>query len=177
VKGCLYDVLLPEGPDGRLRPNQLLALCLPFPLLDRPRRLSVLRRVESALLTPVGLRTLAPDEPGYQPHYRGGPAERDAAYHQGLVWPWLLGPFVDAYLAVHSSTAETRHHCRTLLRGLEAHLMEQACLGSVSECFEAEAPFRPVGAPAQAWSVAELLRLRASVLAEPAEETRPEAPR
>jgi len=164
--GFLYDVLLPEGPDSRLRPNQLLALSLPFPLLDEARRLSVLLRVEAALLTPVGLRTLAPTEVGYQPYYRGGPAQRDAAYHQGLVWPWLLGPFVDAYLAVHGKTEATRSHCRALLAGLEGHLLSQGCLGSVSECFEAEAPFRPVGAPAQAWSVAELLRLRSRVLLE-----------
>jgi len=168
--GCLYDVLLPEGPDSRLRPNQLLALSLPFPLLDEARRLSVLRRVEAELLTPVGLRTLAPSEPGYQPDYRGGPSQRDAAYHQGLVWPWLLGPFVDAYLVVHGHTAAARSHCRALLAGLEARLFSQGCLGSVSECFEAEAPFRPVGAPAQAWSVAELLRLRAHLLAGPAGE-------
>jgi predicted glycogen debranching enzyme len=168
AKECLYDVILPEGPDGRLRPNQLLALSLPFPLLDEEQRQSVLRRVESELLTPVGLRTLARGEPGYEPHYRGGPAQRDAAYHQGLVWPWLLGPFVDAYLAVRGNRRETRNNCVALLRGLEAHLVGQGCLGTVSECFEAELPFRPVGAPAQAWSVGELLRLQAQVLLEPA---------
>jgi len=160
-KDCLYDVLLPEGPDGRVRPNQLLALSLPFPLLGEARRMAVLSKVESELLTPVGLRTLARGEPGYQPSYRGGPAQRDAAYHQGLVWPWLLGPFVDSYLSLYGSTPETRSHCGNLLRGLEARLFDNGCLGSVSECFEAEPPFRPVAAPAQAWSVAELLRARA----------------
>jgi predicted glycogen debranching enzyme len=160
-KDCLYDVLLPEGPDGRVRPNQLLALSLPFPLLGEARRMAVLTKVESELLTPVGLRTLARGEPGYQPSYRGGPAQRDAAYHQGLVWPWLLGPFVDSYLSLYGSTPETRSHCGNLLRGLEARLFDTGCLGSVSECFEAEPPFRPVAAPAQAWSVAELLRARA----------------
>ena len=159
AKACLFDVLLPSGPVGLVRPNQLLALSLPFPLLQEQQRLSVLRRVESELLTPVGLRTLAPGETGYQPHYRGGPAQRDAAYHQGLVWPWLLGPFVDSYLAVHGDTPLARRHCRGLLRELEARLAQQGCLGSMSECFESEAPFRPVGAPAQAWSVAELLRV------------------
>jgi len=166
-KGCLHDVILPEGPDGRVRPNQILALSLAFPLLAEMRRLAVLRKVEAELLTPVGLRTLARGEPGYQPHYGGGPAERDAAYHQGLVWPWLIGPFVDAYLAVHGNSAETRKHCRGLLSGLERHLVEEGCLGSISECFEAEEPFRPVCAPAQAWSVAEVLRLRVLVLREP----------
>jgi predicted glycogen debranching enzyme len=160
---CLFDVLLPEGPDARIRPNQLLALSLPFPLLEPRRRLSVLRRVERELLTPVGLRTLAPGEPGYQPRYQGGPAQRDAAYHQGLVWPWLLGPFIDAYLGVHGETQEARIHCRMLLRGLEDRL-ESGCLGFVSECFEAEPPFRAVGAPAQAWSVSELLRVRKRLL-------------
>jgi predicted glycogen debranching enzyme len=160
LKGCLYDVLLPEGPDGRVRPNQLLALSLAFPLLDGARRLAVLQKVESELLTPVGLRTLAPGEPGYQPLYRGPPAQRDAAYHQGLVWPWLLGPYVDAYLLVHGDSPPTRSHCGLLLRGLETRLFDTGCLGSVSECFEAEAPFLPVGAPAQAWSVAELVRTR-----------------
>ncbi len=163
ARGCLYDVLLPEGPDGRIRPNQVLALSLAFPLLSEQRRLLVLQRVEAELLTPVGLRTLARGEPGYQPYYRGGPAQRDAAYHQGLVWPWLLGPFIDAYRRLHGETQASRDHCRLLLRELEAHL-DSGCLGSIAECFEAEAPFRPVGAPAQAWSVAELLRVRARLL-------------
>jgi predicted glycogen debranching enzyme len=160
AKGCLYDVILPEGPDGRIRPNQVLALSLAFPLGSEARRQSVLKTVESRLLTPVGLRTLAPGEPGYRPQYRGGPAERDAAYHQGLVWPWLLGPFIDATLSLQGDTPQTRSRCRALLHGLEAHLLEEGCLGSISECFEAEAPFRPVAAPAQAWSVAEVLRVR-----------------
>ncbi len=160
AKQCLFDVLLPGGQDDRVRPNQLLALSLSFPLLQPPQRLAVLRRVESELLTPVGLRTLAPGEAGYQKHYGGGPAQRDAAYHQGLVWPWLLGPFVDSYLAVHGDSPKARQHCRGLLSGLEAHLLEEGCLGSVSECFQPEPPFRPVGAPAQAWSVAELVRVQ-----------------
>ncbi|MGO9066483.1 MAG: amylo-alpha-1,6-glucosidase [Myxococcaceae bacterium] len=168
AKECLFDVLLPSGPDDRVRPNQLLALSLPFPLLQPEQRRAVLRQVESQLLTPVGVRTLARGEPGYQPHYAGGPAQRDAAYHQGLVWPWLLGPFVDGYLAVHGDTPHTRQHCRGLLQGLELLLLEQGCLGSVSECFEPEAPFRPVGAPAQAWSVAELLRVQVRVQPEQA---------
>ena len=158
AKDCLYDVLLPEGPDGRVRPNQLLALSLPFPLLQPGQRRAVLHRVEADLLTPVGLRTLAQGEAGYQPRYGGGPSQRDAAYHQGLVWPWLLGPYVDGYLAVHGDTAATRSHCLHLLHGLQARLQQEGCLGSVSECFEPEPPFRPVGAPAQAWSVGELLR-------------------
>jgi predicted glycogen debranching enzyme len=157
ARGCCFDVLLPEGPDARLRPNQLLAIGLPFPLLDVPRRALVLQSVEVALLTPVGLRTLAPGDPGYRATYRGGPAERDAAYHQGLVWPWLVGPYVDALLAVHGDSAETRSRARSVI-GTLVRTLETGCLDQLSECFEPEPPFRPVGAPAQAWSVAEVLR-------------------
>ena len=155
---CCFDVLLPDGPDARLRPNQLLAIGLPFPLLDAPRRAMVLETVEAALVTPVGLRTLAPGDPGYRPSYRGGPAERDAAYHQGLVWPWLVGPYVDALLAIRGDSAETRMRARSAIAALVG-TMGAGCLGQLSECFEPEPPFRPVGAPAQAWSVAEALRI------------------
>src|SRR5215468_9259170 len=158
ARRCCHDVILPEGPDSRLRPNQLLALGLPFPLLDGPRRAMVLEAVESALVTPVGLRTLARGDPGYRPSYRGGPAERDAAYHQGLVWPWLVGPYLDALFAVRGDAIETRTRARA---GFESLLQwrETGCLGQISECFEPEPPFRPVGAPAQAWSGAEVLRV------------------
>ncbi len=155
---CLYDVLTPIGPDARLRPNQLLAVSLPFQLLAPARRVAVVRAVEAALLTPVGLRTLARGDPGYVPHYRGGVAERDGAYHQGAVWPWLLGPFIRAYLRVFGNNSVNVAYCRALLRGLEKHL-EEGCLGTISEIFEPEPPHRAVGAPAQAWSVAELLQV------------------
>jgi predicted glycogen debranching enzyme len=155
---CLYDVITPTGPDARLRPNQIFAVSLPFQLLAPARSVAVVRAVEAALLTPVGLRTLAPSEPGYLPRYRGGVAERDGAYHQGAVWPWLLGPFIRAYLRAFGNSAPNVAHCRGLLRGLEEHLSD-ACLGTISEIFEAEPPHRPVGAPAQAWSIAELLYL------------------
>ncbi len=162
---CLYDVVTPAGRDSKLRPNQIFAVSLPFQLLAAPQQRSVVRAVEAELLTPVGLRTLGPKEPGYIPHYRGGPVERDSAYHQGVVWPWLLGPFVRAYLRAFGNSAQNVAYCRGLLRGLEQHL-DQACVGTVSEIFEAEPPFRPVGAPAQAWSVAELLRLLTADLAQ-----------
>jgi predicted glycogen debranching enzyme len=160
ARRCCFDVVLPDGPDGRLRPNQLFALGLPFPLLDEARRAQVLAAVEGALLTPVGLRTLAPGEPGYRSAYRGGPAERDAAYHQGLVWPWLVGPYVDALFAVRGDSASTRARARASVAELLAR-MDGGCLGQVAECFEPEAPFRGVGAPAQAWSVSEVLRVAA----------------
>ena len=158
ARRCCFDVILPEGPDARLRPNQLLAVGLPYPLLDGRRRAMVLETVEAALVTPVGLRTLARGDPGYRASYRGGPAERDAAYHQGLVWPWLLGPYVDALFAVRGDSAETRTRARATVASLVGR-METGCLGQLPECFEPEPPFRPVGAPAQAWSVAEVLRV------------------
>jgi predicted glycogen debranching enzyme len=158
ARRCCFDVVLPEGPDPRLRPNQLLALGLPFPLLDARRRAMVLDAVEAALVTPVGLRTLARGDPGYRPSYRGAPPERDAAYHQGLVWPWLVGPYVDALFAVRGDSQETRARARSAIDSLLTR-MEAGCLGQLPECFEPEPPFRPVGAPAQAWSVAEVLRV------------------
>ena len=158
ARRCCFDVILPEGPDSRLRPNQLLALGLPFPLLDARRRAMVLDAVEAALVTPVGLRTLARGDSGYRPSYRGGPSERDAAYHQGLVWPWLVGPYVDALFAVRGDSQETRARARTAIEAL-LNRMEGGCLGQLPECFEPEPPFRPVGAPGQAWSVAEVLRI------------------
>ncbi len=171
-RGCLYDVITPKGPDPSLRPNQLFAVSLPFPLLTATQCRSVVRVVEAKLLTPVGLRTLAPGEPGYRPHYRGGPVERDGAYHQGVVWPWLLGPFIRAYLRAFGRTPETLAYCRGLVRGLEEHL-SQACMGTISEIFEAEPPFRPVGAPAQAWSVAELFQVLTAELSESDETLKP----
>ena len=157
-RNCLHDVITPSGPDPRLRPNQIFVVSLPFQLLAPPQRAAVVRAVQAELLTPMGLRTLARGEPGYIPHYRGGVVERDSAYHQGAVWPWLLGPYIRAYLRAFGNSAENVAHCRTLLRRLEQHLNE-ACLGTVSEIFEAEPPYRPAGAPAQAWSVAELLHV------------------
>src|SRR5437868_1009688 len=110
--------------------------------------------------------SLAPSDPQYRGRYRGGPAERDGAYHQGTVWPWLLGPFVRAYLVAHGRSPQTLARGRELLKPLELHLGD-ALLGSVSEVFDAEPPHRPGGCPAQAWSVAELIRVLAVDLAEP----------
>jgi len=165
-RGALFDVVGPDGvADPRIRPNQIFAVALPFPLLSTERQKSVVRVVEQELLTPFGLRTLSRDDAAYIAHYGGGPAERDGAYHQGTVWPWLLGPFIRGYLTAYGRTAETVARCRELLRPLESHLSD-ALLGSISEVFDAEPPYRPGGCPAQAWSVAELLRLVAVDLAE-----------
>ncbi len=156
--GCLYDVLTAEGPDARMRPNQIFAVSLPYSALTIDRSQRVVRAVERDLLTPLGLRTLARGDAEYRGRYEGDPTSRDSAYHQGTVWPWLLGPFITAFLHAFGRTPENRAHARSLLAGLEAHL-DDACLGQVSEVFDADPPYRPGGAPAQAWSVAELLRV------------------
>jgi predicted glycogen debranching enzyme len=163
--GYLFDVVDGDDRDASLRPNQLLALSLPFPLVEGERAESILKTVEAKLLTPRGLRTLPPDDPRYCPRYAGGPAERDGAYHQGTVWPWLLGPYVDALLRVRGDGG--RALARAVLEAIAPHLAE-AGIGSVSEVFDADAPHVPGGCYAQAWSVAELLRVALAV-----ERTRP----
>lgn len=151
----LYDVIDGEGPDSaRMRPNQLFAISLTHPVLATPRWPAVLGHVQEHLLTPMGLRSLGPAEPEYKPRYDGDLRSRDAAYHQGTVWAWLIGPFIDAYLRVYP---EERDKARNLLLGFREHLSE-ACVGSISEIFDAEKPFQPRGCIAQAWSVAEVLR-------------------
>lgn len=153
--GYLYDVVDGEqGNDPACRPNQVLAMALDHPVLDRGRWQPVLDVVRDRLLTPVGLRSLAPGSADYKPQYYGDLRARDAAYHQGTVWAWLIGPFVDAWLRVYP---EDRTGARRFLEGFVPHLGE-ACVGSISEIFDAEAPFTPRGCIAQAWSVAEVLR-------------------
>lgn len=153
--GYLLDVVDGEhGDDTALRPNQLLAISLDHPVLEPARWEQVVTRVADDLLTPYGLRTLNPQHPDYQPLYDGDLRARDAAYHQGTVWTWLLGPFVDAWLRVYP---ERQDQSLLLLASLEEHLGE-ACLGTISEIFDAETPFYPRGCAAQAWSVAETLR-------------------
>jgi predicted glycogen debranching enzyme len=153
--GHLYDVVDGEGGDDpALRPNQIFAVSLPHPVLERRRWEPVVSSVREQLLTPAGLRSLSPGHPDYKPTYHGDLRTRDAAYHQGTVWSWLIGPFVDAWLAVHP---EDRAGARAIVDGLVGHL-GAACIGSVSEVFDAEPPFTPRGCIAQAWGVAELLR-------------------
>jgi predicted glycogen debranching enzyme len=154
--GYLYDVV--DGPDARadasLRPNQLFALSLGTPVVDRARWRPILAAVERALLTPVGLRSLAPGSPGYQPTYHGDLRTRDAAYHQGTVWSWLIGPYVDAVLR---AAPDARAAARASLRGLADHAVK-GCIGQMAEIFDAEPPFEPRGCIAQAWGTAEWLR-------------------
>ncbi|HEY3398113.1 MAG TPA: amylo-alpha-1,6-glucosidase [Armatimonadota bacterium] len=156
-RGYLYDCLGPAGPDPALRPNQLLALSLPDPLLSREQGAQILAAVTEHLLTPYGLRTLAPFEPGYLGRCIGSQWERDSAYHQGTVWPWLLGPYLQAYFWVNGVSEETRRHARGLLQPLVDHL-GQAGLGTISEIFDGDEPHAPRGCLAQAWSVAQVLR-------------------
>ena len=151
----LYDVLDgPDGDDPACRPNQLLAISLKHPILDESRWPAVVEVARAKLLTPVGLRSLSPDHKDYKPKYDGVLRARDAAYHQGTVWAWLIGPFIDAWLKVHPGDFEG---AGKFLDGFEAHLRD-ACIGSISEIFDAEPPFTPRGCIAQAWSVAEVLR-------------------
>ena len=152
--GYLYDVIDGEsGDDSTCRPNQILAISLPHAVLE-PGRWPVFDVVRSRLLTPVGLRSLAPGHPDYRPQYYGDLRARDAAYHQGTVWAWLIGPFIDAWLKVAPDDKRKAHE---FLDGFRPHL-DGACVGSISEIFDAEVPFTPRGCIAQAWSVAEVLR-------------------
>ena len=153
--GYLYDVVDGEhGNDESFRPNQLLAVSLPHPVLDPARWETVLQKTKERLLTPVGLRSLSRDHADYKSKYFGDLRARDAAYHQGTVWAWLIGPFIDAWLKVYPSD---RKGARAFLEGFIPHL-DEACVGSISEVFDAEPPFTPRGCIAQAWSVAEVLR-------------------
>jgi predicted glycogen debranching enzyme len=160
--GCLYDVVNGETRDASIRPNQLIAISLAKSMLSRERAASVLGVIERELLTPRGLRTLSPSDPKYIGKYGGRPGERDAAYHQGTVWPWLMGPYLTAYNKTFGGEAG-RRFATTWLENFEPHLHE-ACLGQVSEIFDGDAPHTPRGCVAQAWSVAELLRAAAESL-------------
>jgi len=157
---CCFDVVNPN--DASIRPNQLFAIALPFPLFDDARAKEILRVCESQLLTPVGLRTLSPDDPRYRGQLIGDPHSRDSAYHQGTVWPWLLGAYIDAVLRYRSDGVET------LMANMRAHLSD-AGIGTISEIFDGDAPHAARGCIAQAWSVGEVLRVK------PAATSRPEA--
>jgi predicted glycogen debranching enzyme len=155
--GHLFDVVESveiNGDDPACRPNQLLAISLEHPVLERARWESVVEVAREKLLTPVGLRSLSPDHFDFKPTYHGDLKTRDAAYHQGTVWAWLIGPFIDAWLKVYP---KDRAGARRFLEGFVPHL-DEACVGSISEVFDAIAPFTPRGCIAQAWSVAEVLR-------------------
>ena len=156
--GHLFDVVeswdMNGANDAACRPNQLFAIALEHAVLERERWEPVLNVVREQLLTPVGLRSLSPAHPDFKPTYHGDLKTRDAAYHQGTVWGWLIGPFIDAWLKVHP---DDRAGARRLLEGFIPHL-DDACVGSISEVFDAVEPYQPRGCVAQAWSVAEVLR-------------------
>jgi len=154
--GYLADVVQGDKRDLSLRPNQLYAIGLEHALVPRDQAVRVLSAVKSALLTPVGLRTLAPSDPAYRGRYEGDPRSRDAAYHQGTVWPYLVGVYFDALIRVHGEAGKREAH--EWLRGFAPHLQE-AGLGFIGEVFDGDPPHRPGGAVAQAWSVAEILRI------------------
>ncbi len=157
--GYLYDVVDSDRKDPSIRPNQVIALSLPHTMLSTERARSIFAVVERELLTPFGLRTLAPSDPRYRGRYEGGPRERDAMYHQGTVWPWLLGPFVRAYLRFHGDSPQTRTRGAGWIAAFQEHVQNAGIAGQISEIFDGDAPHAPRGCPAQAWSVAELLRV------------------
>jgi predicted glycogen debranching enzyme len=153
--GFLFDVVEGEqGDDPACRPNQLLAISLDYPVLDQEKWSPVVDICQKKLLTPVGLRSLSPDNKDYKPKYDGDLRSRDAAYHQGTVWSWLIGPFIDAWLRVHPGEFQ---QANCFLQGFNKHLGE-GCVGSISEIFDAQPPYTPRGCIAQAWGVAEVLR-------------------
>jgi glycogen debranching enzyme len=155
--GCLHDVIDDEGVDGSIRPNQIFAVSLHHSMLEADRAQSVVEMVRRELLTPLGLRTLAPRDPRYRARYEGGVVERDGSYHQGTVWPWLLGPFITAFVRVNERSARSIQQASLWLKGMEEHML-QAGLGQISEIADADYPHLPRGCMAQAWSVAEILR-------------------
>ncbi|WP_292387572.1 amylo-alpha-1,6-glucosidase [Methanosarcina sp. UBA5] len=159
---CLFDLVYQdeagnEIKDPAIRPNQLFAVALPYTILSPKKEKAIVDRVEKDLLTPFGLRTLSSNHPAYKGHYQGNAAARDAAYHNGTAWPWLLGAYVKAYRKVHNYSKESLEDMRSLLQGFDTHL-ETAGVGSISEVFDGDYPYSPGGCIAQAWSVAEILR-------------------
>jgi len=158
-KAYLNDCIFPDGSvDESLRPNQIFAVSLAYSPLSAEQQKSVVNVVQSQLLTPYGLRTLDRSSTNYKPKYTGPQRLRDEAYHQGTVWPYLIGPFIESYLKIHKFSKESKKQAAEFILPLLQHLNEDGCLGSVSEIFDADAPHEPKGCFAQAWSVAELIR-------------------
>jgi predicted glycogen debranching enzyme len=155
--GCLYDVVENGHSDGSLRPNQIFAVSLPHSMLSPEKASAVVQTVQNELLTPMGLRTLSRHDPRYRAHYEGGVVERDTAYHLGTVWPWLMGPFITAYMKVNQRSETARQQAESWLTGFDEHLTSGG-LGQICEIADGEYPYTPRGCIAQAWSVAEILR-------------------
>lgn len=158
-RGYLGDVYHEGRLDPALRPNQLLAVSLPYSPVTIEQGRSIVAAVQNKLLTPAGLRTLAPDSPGYQGCYGGDQAARDSAYHQGTVWPWLLGPYGEACLRVSAQREQTRQFLLEFIRDFLRQHFREAGIGTISEVFSGDPPHRPQGCISQAWSIAEIIRL------------------
>jgi len=157
--GYLNDCILPDGSvDATLRPNQIFAVSLSFSPLSIHQQSSVVNVVQKDLLTPFGLRTLSPQDNRYRGIYTGPQQQRDQAYHQGTVWPYLIGPFVQAYLKVNGFSRKSKKKAAEFIKPLMQHLTRDGCLGQISEIFDGDYPHKPRGCFAQAWSVAELIR-------------------
>lgn len=158
---CLNDCVYPDGGvDQGIRPNQIFAVSLPFSSLKKKQQKSVVETVREHLLTPFGLRSLSPRDSRYQGHYGGEQFQRDGAYHQGTVWAFLMGPFIEAYLKANNFTKKAKTQAAQIVEPLLEHLQQSGCLGSINEIFDGDWPHEPKGCIAQAWSVAELLRCK-----------------
>ena len=157
--GYLYDCILPDGSaDASFRPNQIFAVSLPFSPLSPQQQQSVVDAVQKNLLTPFGLRTLNPQDSRYKGKYKGPQKQRDEAYHQGTVWPYLIGPFVESYLKVNGFSRKSKKQAVEFVKPLLKHMAENGCLGQLCEIFDGDEPHKPRGCVAQAWSIAELIR-------------------
>ncbi len=157
---CLFDLVYQDEAgnqikDPAIRPNQIFAVSLPYTMLSPEKEKAIVDRVETDLLTPFGLKSLSSDHPLYKGQYLGDALNRDTAYHNGTVWPWLLGAYVKAYLKVHDYSNSSLEYMRDLLEGFDEHL-ETAGIGTISEVFDGDYPHSPGGTIAQAWSVAEI---------------------
>jgi len=159
---CLFDCVGVNDDntiikDPAIRPNQIFSVSLPYTVLPRKKEISIVRRVEKDLLTPMGLRTLSCDNVAYKGRYEGDPVSRDMAYHNGTVWPWLMGPYVSAYTKIHDHSHTSRDHASSLLRRFDEQLQDSG-IGTICEICDGDYPYIPRGCISQAWSVAEILR-------------------
>jgi glycogen debranching enzyme len=161
--GYLYDTIGAAQPDTSIRPNQIFAISLPHTVIMGEKAVSILECINRFLFTPYGLRSLAPGHPDYKPRYEGDLVSRDFAYHQGTVWAWLMGPYIDALLKVKGESREVAKEGLKILEPLLKHI-DEAGLGSISEIFDADPPHIPRGCYTQAWSVAEILRVYIKLL-------------
>ncbi|MCB1022883.1 MAG: glycogen debranching protein, partial [Acidobacteria bacterium] len=155
---CLYDVINGDLRDASIRPNQIFAVSLRHSMLSMFRAKKIVQKVEAELFTPVGLRSLSPKDERFRGVYTGSPYDRDSAYHQGTVWAWLMGAFIESVRRTYPKGRKSRQYVSKILDGFENHLFEEG-VGQISEIFDGDEPHSPKGCFAQAWSVAEILRV------------------